>query len=45
MSNFLTNIDWSSSMVIGIGIVVVVAIIAGLYLWNAWSEKKPPFNR
>ncbi len=45
MPNFLTNIDWSSPMTIGIGIgAVVVIVIIGYLLW-AYSEKKPPFNQ
>ncbi len=43
MPNFLTNIDWSSLAIIGIGIVAVIAV-AG-YLYWAWSEKKPPFGQ
>jgi hypothetical protein len=43
-TNFLTNIDWTSPMTIGIGIgIIAVIAIAGYLVW-AWQEKKPPFD-
>lgn len=43
MLDFITNIDWSSPITIGITIGVIVVIGAGVYLWWAWSTKQWPF--
>ena len=45
MLDIITNIDWSDPAIIVIGIGAVVIVVAGGYLYKAWSEKKWPFDR
>ena len=43
MPNFITNIDWSNPMTIGVIIGTIALLAVGGYLYWAWSEKQWPF--
>ncbi len=43
MPNFITNINWSSPMTIGITIGAVALIAVGGYIYWAWSKNQWPF--